>query len=544
MFAQLMKPPKSATKPVPVRQRTIKQQTPYYAFHLPDSQHTAVTGLRGGLCIQDLSRHLPMRAEHTPESDGLVIQAKLYIDGRDPISPFSKKLNDFFNIVIVPWLNENGYKSYGIMKQLRDFVSEDRYFDDDGTFLEQFAEYLQSQTRTVRGGGSVPVLRPFSIGGLSRPAWPKELKEQLQAKARIQEGGNIRHVVRNNTLKKSLQIFHQQNGDAAMFQLAEQLGVIGENTMAFDACARMLYKKLYLNIDNLWIGDGLVNQMIGFLATPLSEYGLDIVGDRSVFEADTLYTILVNSTQAVRGRHETKGQLIDEIMRVILDYADGLMKVYSNEADFNHQMGLFLDDIGLNLGFDLIDDLSDNIPERQERLLEAETRLQQYILTEGQQGDLPDIFSVFLNLNREQAGESDGEEALETETEEEEIQEAPPEVYRAIEYDTREFELIRQNNCLIYAIANALGIQVEDYQITNIRILLNDLGYANLGDMLDAADDNVRYIILLLLNVDYSNYTFRILNRVRNQFDTFPPSGGGRGQFIDLIYTGDHFYAA
>ncbi len=37
-----------------------------------------------------------MRAEHTPESDGLVIQAKLYIDGRDPISPFSKKLNDFF----------------------------------------------------------------------------------------------------------------------------------------------------------------------------------------------------------------------------------------------------------------------------------------------------------------------------------------------------------------------------------------------------------------------------------------------------------------
>ncbi len=149
-----------------------------------------------------------------------------------------------------------------------------------------------------------------------------------------------------------------------------------------------------------------------------------------------------------------------------------------------------------------------------------------------------------MNLNREQAGESDGEEALETETEEEEIQEAPPEVYRAIEYDTREFELIRQNNCLIYAIANALGIQVEDYQITNIRILLNDLGYANLGDMLDAADDNVRYIILLLLNVDYSNYTFRILNRVRNQFDTFPPSGGGRGQFIDLIYTGDHFYAA
>lgn len=94
-----------------------------------------------------------MRAEHAPESDGLVIQAKLYIDGRDPISPFSKKLNDFFNIVIVPWLNENGYKSYGIMKQLRDFVSEDRYFDDDGTFLEQFAEYLQSQTRTVRGGG-------------------------------------------------------------------------------------------------------------------------------------------------------------------------------------------------------------------------------------------------------------------------------------------------------------------------------------------------------------------------------------------------------
>lgn len=485
-----------------------------------------------------------MRAEHTPESDGLVIQAKLYIDGRDPISPFSKKLNDFFNIVIVPWLNENGYKSYGIMKQLRDFVSEDRYFDDDGTFLEQFAEYLQSQTRTVRGGGSVPVLRPFSIGGLSRPAWPKELKEQLQAKARIQEGGNIRHVVRNNTLKKSLQIFHQQNGDAAMFQLAEQLGVIGENTMAFDACARMLYKKLYLNIDNLWIGDGLVNQMIGFLATPLSEYGLDIVGDRSVFEADTLYTILVNSTQAVRGRHETKGQLIDEIMRVILDYADGLMKVYSNEADFNHQMGLFLDDIGLNLGFDLIDDRSDNTQNRQSRLLNAERLLQQYIITEGQQGDLTAIFAEFLNINKELDSSSDGEEETITgtrmETEEEGIPAAPSEAYKKIEYNTREFELIQQNNCLIRAIAKALNIYVQDYQIINIRTLLNDQGYANVGDMLDVSDDTVRNTILLFLNVDYSNYTFRIFNQAKNQYYTFPLSGGG-AKYINLIYTGNHF---
>lgn len=329
-----------------------------------------------------------------------------------------------------------------------------------------------------------------------------------------------------------------------MITLAGRLGVNTQNSLAFDACIRALYKMLYLNIDNLWIGDGLVNQMIGFLATPLSEYGQALARKEIVFNKDGLYRILMDCTRMVRGRREKKMQIINEIGKAILDYAGELKKAYPNDTDFYRQMGIFLDDVGLNLGFDLIDDLSDNIPERQERLLEAETRLQQYILTEGQQGDLPDIFSVFLNLNREQAGESDGEEALETETEEEEIQEAPPEVYRAIEYDTREFELIRQNNCLIYAIANALGIQVEDYQITNIRILLNDLGYANLGDMLDAADDNVRYIILLLLNVDYSNYTFRILNRVRNQFDTFPPSGGGRGQFIDLIYTGDHFYAA
>lgn len=126
------------------------------------------------------------------------------------------------------------------------------------------------------------------------------------------------------------------------------------------------------------------------------------------------------------------------------------------------------------------------------------------------------------------------------ETEEEGIPAAPSEAYKKIEYNTREFELIQQNNCLIRAIAKALNIYVQDYQIINIRTLLNDQGYANVGDMLDVSDDTVRNTILLFLNVDYINYTFRIFNQAKNQYYTFPLSGGG-AKYINLIYTGNHF---
>ena len=68
-----------------------------------------------------------------------------------------------------------------------------------------------------------------------------------------------------------------------MITLAGRLGVNTQNSLAFDACIRALYKMLYLNIDNLWIGDGLVNQMIGFLATPFSEYGQDLARKEIVF---------------------------------------------------------------------------------------------------------------------------------------------------------------------------------------------------------------------------------------------------------------------
>ena len=114
-----------------------------------------------------------MHTESLAQSGERVIQAQVIINGRDPISKYSKNLKDFFDTVIVPWLNRYGYKSYGIMKQLWDFVSQDQYFKNDAAFLDEFAQYLKGRSRNVRGGGSVPVLQPFNIGGLSRPAWPQ-----------------------------------------------------------------------------------------------------------------------------------------------------------------------------------------------------------------------------------------------------------------------------------------------------------------------------------------------------------------------------------
>ena len=84
MFTQLRKQEKNVTKPAPVLQRTAIQRAPYYSFHLPDSQNTAVTAVQNGLCVQDLSRHFPVHTESLAQSGERVIQAQVIINGRDP----------------------------------------------------------------------------------------------------------------------------------------------------------------------------------------------------------------------------------------------------------------------------------------------------------------------------------------------------------------------------------------------------------------------------------------------------------------------------
>lgn len=471
-----------------------------------------------------------------------IIQPKLIIKDRNAtFSPYSKNMKEFYETVIVSWLNQCLYKSYGIMKQFRDFVSTDHEYQNDSAFLNAFAIYLSEQKRTVRGGDTIPVLRPFSISSMSRPTWPKELKERLQAKANVQEGGNIRHVIRNYSLKKALDIFYQRAGASAMCNLAEQLGINMTQVKAFDAYVRAIYKKLYLNIDNLWFGDGFVNQMIGFLATPLSDYGQAIIHGEKSFDPNTLEQILFQHTEFVRGRHERKVAFLREIYDVIVCFAGNIMN--NLNINFNEEIGSIIDDIGLNFGFDLIDDQSDDILIRQERLLEAEMRLQKYISSNGAEDNLCDIFKLFLNINQPNAIEldfSDPDQPLEpcitpaSTNESTAIKDIPKEL----------FALALNNNHLIYATANALDISLPIDVVIRIRMELHSLELASIGDILNVADEAIRFTILNSLCRDYNDYTFRIFDLPKNKYVVYPPNGNLvlSTKYIDIVYDGNYYF--
>lgn len=329
---------------------------------------------------------------HSLSRSSSVIQAKLHIvDKGITVSPFSQNMRDFYNSTIIPFLNQNNYRSYGILSQFRIYLNNELTFNTVDEFLTAFHYFLQGQTRTVRGGHTVPVLRKFSISTMSRPAWPNSIRAQLLATAQETDDSlHTRHVIRNRTLLTALQIYEATQGHEAMINLAYNLGAFPNNTIAYDACVRSLYRALYLNIANLWMGSGIVNQIIGFLATPIHEYGHKILQGEETFDATTLYNIMIQHTFKIKGCDDHKQAILCDLYNTIIQC------LWHTEDTYD--IGSLLEDIGLNLGFDMIDDRSDNILQRQGALLDTETRLQKYISSNGTLENLLDIFNTFLNI--------------------------------------------------------------------------------------------------------------------------------------------------
>lgn len=507
-----------------------------------------------------------------------VIQKAVYI-GDKMIKPNSKAAREFYNSVIIDFLNKNEYASYGMLTQFVNFitVNPNAQYSDEEELVNAFHEYLMQQYRTGKNGKKTPVLRKVSVAGLYRPNWPSELKEKLAAAAKPSEQSqNIRHVIRNYTIKKAYGIFlengsHEEHEEKVM-RLSAAIGITNPEIYYGDRL-KEIYNTLYLNQGNLWLGDALINQIIGFLSTPIYQYGTRIVNEEEEFNREALWTLMVTSTNAIRGNSKHKEKYIKELYDIILMFVENQKPEGEYGEGERSRVGMFLQDAGLNFGFDFIDDNSgvNNIYQRQKELLRAEIDLEQYITSKGATGDFVDIARRFMHIGEKcaisqndnnfmesnnqsndgvlQEGENsimqEGKEEIPIDEINAEIQNLPSYYFaRPYEEDARKSPGL--NSCLIKAIAAQAGIKLSEEKIAFMRLQMAKKNIALLGDLLDFSDDAVLQFIREYLDLDPSKYVIEVYNRNSELLginSVEPDADVEENQIIPIriLYTGAHF---
>lgn len=345
-----------------------------------------------------------------------VIQARIKIGDQTYTHGSKRRVDHLFDNVLAPALEQRSYKTYGAKSALVRYIrmyrdaDPEKIFDDETAFLNEFFPWLLDQKRNVRGGGETSLIKSFDVSGMSRPGWPKEYATRLGVIA----GDNIRHVIRNATIKRALKIDYDiRSGSFSDLKkhlqgFAGALGVDFSESSTVDVLMKEIYKKLYLNIDNLFAGTGGINQVIGFAADPIREFAEDLIAlENEPVDIEGVFGhvfgILDGVANRVRGDQSEISDFVREIKHTLIEIANE-MKV-NNDGSANmpaEVIGNLLADVGLNFGFDLIDGrtVQDqfNIQSRQARLLRVEGLLQQYISSNGTEGDLESIFKQFMGL--------------------------------------------------------------------------------------------------------------------------------------------------
>ena len=326
------------------------------------------------------------------------------------------------------YAKNNMFSTYGTRDVfLKEFCKSDLDFDSEAAFLVAFKERL-SELGKLR-----------TLTSLSRPAWPVEYKELLK----FQGGDNIRHVVRNATLKRALlddyedtkllleDAFEDMMDDTERAlrieaelcdrygKMAARLGVKVTAKGSSERIVSDIYQALYLNLGNLFAGVGGDNQLIGFAADPVEQYGrtLQAKGYEEVSIAgvyDEMLRLIYNSYKAVVGRARKSGTLdkLNELMDSIKDLLAARRKQWleevkgdMDEEDPTAPAALLAEDpidFGANFGFDLLDERSGmgggakNAQHRNEILVWVETQLSGEVLPGTD--ELSDILARFMEL--------------------------------------------------------------------------------------------------------------------------------------------------
>ena len=124
-----------------------------------------------------------------------------------------------------------------------------------------------------------------------RPAWPESYKRV------VKKGEDIRHIVRNATLKAAIEAernyqlsqANESKAAAVMGKVAQAMGAEASEH-SFDSMMN-IYKRAYLNLGNLFPGAGAINRAIGLTADRISTRGLGLVASNDFAQSDKILKV-------------------------------------------------------------------------------------------------------------------------------------------------------------------------------------------------------------------------------------------------------------
>jgi hypothetical protein len=321
----------------------------------------------------------------------------------------------------------------GSKGQLKEFLRGDESFDSEqqmiGEFLNQArreservvakrlkyrklrAEYKRKNKKWDKGRIQ-SWTRPLTLG---RPAWTKEHKEMSKP------GQDIRHIVRNATLKAPLEAeFNHYKDDnqrtQAFVTISNLLGLPTQDLHPWQML-KNAYNHLFLHKGNLFGGSSAVNRVIGLSADVLREKGREISdrsgqpGEKDVDEVLGIITDKVKEQVGINRRAAAKFSLstnlefvrsLDQLEQSVQLYVAGLRKAWLEKLKQKELtfwiMGFPVAEVGDNFGFDMIVSEGsgnvDNAQQRQQILIQVERALSLY--EPGNPKQLAAIFLEFL----------------------------------------------------------------------------------------------------------------------------------------------------
>ena len=365
------------------------------------------------------------------------VQRVVNIDdiAKKPLPPTGKDANMIWDEIRIQLLNLSinpyGLKTNYYLPMLKDRTREDDYstiLDFQNAFIKKIADQFKSENDLAEAEKGLPAKnrtkRSVRRFYMARPPWPKEYREQLGARP----GDDIRHVVRNATIKRALD-YEAEFLRTAGWDESRLLGYYQAMAKAVDAPLKdhsleeikAIYHRVYLHLGNLFPGPGAVNQAIGFSSDPITKYGehLKGQGDTLVREQEVVHTIWSEINSRVKA-NKTKASKMDPITATRflkgLDHYQGNLKTFlqNQSALWIHSYGIEkggqfwvkadeiaqdVIDIGDNFGFDLILASNDNpkVRERHAALIQIEIALQNKKFIPGT-GGLGNIFCRFLEV--------------------------------------------------------------------------------------------------------------------------------------------------
>jgi hypothetical protein len=297
---------------------------------------------------------------------------------------------------------------HGIKKYFLQFLSADQKYDSNVDFADAFVNWLSQQTKETKKG-TKPVLRTEL--SLRRPGWPKDYKEKLG----FEPGDNIRHVVRNATLKNALDkeyrllSAHYDENLLRNYYRDMYKGLLGNDpgNMHPIQIVEYIYKSAYLHLGNLFAGPGGDNQLIGLSADPITKKGEELVakGEEQV-NIVIAFVEAMNVVRDIKLKNSGLNEQAEPLKKLVIGLLGEMCEEYQKLDDGEEtktaaaqDIGYDLIDIGMSMGFDLIDERGEDVdPVRQKNLLQVEMALQNEQWEPGTH-QLTKIIALFLSIS-------------------------------------------------------------------------------------------------------------------------------------------------